>query len=279
MKKKLITAFLGLLLLSSTAYSKQEEAVIPMDAKLEYNTALDLYKLGKYEEAIACLRTAIRLYPDFTDAYYNLGSILEYLNQSDEAIYILKQAVTRNPKDDEAAFKIAQIAVKIGDRQTASQYIAMIPTTSEFFIQGKELMMKHNLAKAAPPNKTKSKVPQASSTYLNISSPTGISTDSDGNVYIASFSDNAIIKVTPDNKRMIFFKDRILKGPIAITNDSLGNMYIANYNANNILKITKSGRAEVFISHAPKPYAVHVGGNMLFVSCQGSNAVIRKRLY
>lgn len=279
MKKKLLIVLLGILLLSSTVFARCEEAVIPMDAKLEYNNALDMYKLGKYEEAIACFRTAIRLYPDFIDAYYNLGSILDYLNQGDEAIYVLKQIISRKQDDYEAAYKIAQISVKLGDKRTASEYLALIPATSEFYIQGKELMMKHNLTQTTPAGKTKSKIPQNSSMYLNISSPTGISTDSDGNVYIASFSDNAIIKVTPDNKRMIFFKNSILKGPIAIANDSLGNMYIANYNANNILKISKNGHAEVFIQNAPKPYAVHVGGNMLFVSCQGSNAVIRKRLF
>ena len=279
MKKKLLIVLLGILLLSSTAFARCEEAVIPMDAKLEYNNALDMYKLGKYEEAIACFRTAIRLYPDFIDAYYNLCSILDYLNQGDEAIYVLKQIISRKQDDYEAAYKIAQISVKLGDKRTASEYLALIPATSEFYIQGKELMMKHNLTQTTPAGKTKSKIPQNSSMYLNISSPTGISTDSDGNVYIASFSDNAIIKVTPDNKRMIFFKNSILKGPIAIANDSLGNMYIANYNANNILKISKNGHAEVFIQNAPKPYAVHVGGNMLFVSCQGSNAVIRKRLF
>lgn len=279
MKKKLLIVLLGILLLSSTAFARCEEAVIPMDAKLEYNNALDMYKLGKYEEAIACFRTAIRLYPDFIDAYYNLGSILDYLNQGDEAIYVLKQIISRKQDDYEAAYKIAQISVKLGDKRTASEYLALIPATSEFYIQGKELMMKHNLTQTTPAGKTKSKIPQNSSMYLNISSPTGISTDSDGNVYIASFSENAIIKVTPDNKRMIFFKNSILKGPIAIANDSLGNMYIANYNANNILKISKNGHAEVFIQNAPKPYAVHVGGNMLFVSCQGSNAVIRKRLF
>ena len=279
MKKRLLIVFLGILLLSSNAFAKSEEAAIPIDAKLEYNNALDMYKLGKYEDAIACLRTAIRLYPDFIDAYYNLGSILDYLNQGDEAIYVLKQIISRKQDDYEAAYKIAQIAVKLGDRRTASEYLALIPASSEFYIQGKELMMKYNLAKTAPAGKVKSKIPQTSSMYLNISNPTGISTDSDGNVYIASFSDNAIIKVTPDNKRMIFFKNSILKGPIAIANDSLGNMYIANYNANNVLKISKNGNAEVFIQNAPKPYAVHVGGNMLFVSCQGSNAVIRKRLF
>ena len=141
MKKKLLIVLLGILLLSSTAFARCEEAVIPMDAKLEYNNALDMYKLGKYEEAIACFRTAIRLYPDFIDAYYNLGSILDYLNQGDEAIYVLKQIISRKQDDYEAAYKIAQISVKLGDKRTASEYLALIPATSEFYIQCKDLMM------------------------------------------------------------------------------------------------------------------------------------------
>ena len=282
----------------SPAIAKEKEAIVPIDAKLEYNNGLDMYKLGKYEEAIACFRTAIRLYPDYIDAYYNLGMLLEYLNQGDEAIYVLKQILARKPDDDEAAYKIAQISVKLGDRTVASQYIAMIPPTSEYYIKGKELMMKHGLQKVPPPGKTKSKLPEHSGGYLNVTSPTGITTDAQGNVYIASFTDNAIIKVTdaqgnvyiasftdnaiikvtPDNKRIIYFKNPILRGPISIASDTAGNLYIANYNANNVLKLSNTGRAEVFISNAAKPYAVHVGGNMLFVSCQGSNSVIRKKI-
>lgn len=280
MFKPFLTALLLVLLSFSLAYAEQpEDTVIPIDAKLEYNNALDMYKLGKYEDSIACLRTAIRLCPDYIDAYYNLGAILDYLNQGDEAIYIYKQILARKSDEYEAAYKIATISVKLCDRITASQYIAMIPATSEYYIKAKELMLKHNLAKVAPPNKTKSKIPQNSSAYLNISAPTGIATDSEGNVYIASFSDNAIIKVTPDNRRMIYFKNPILKGPISMAGDSEGNLYIANYNANNVLKLSKSGKVEIFLDNTQKPYAVHVGGDMLFVSCQGNNAVIRKRLY
>ena len=278
MIKKILILFLGILLFLSPVIAKEKEAIVPIDAKLEYNNGLDMYKLGKYEEAIACFRTAIRLYPDYIDAYYNLGMILEYLNQGDEAIYVLKQILARKPDDDEAAYKIAQISVKLGDRTVASQYIAMIPPTSEYYIKGKELMMKHGLQKVPPPGKTKSKLPEHSGGYLNVTSPTGITTDAQGNVYIASFTDNAIIKVTPDNKRIIYFKNPILRGPISIASDTAGNLYIANYNANNVLKLSNTGRAEVFISNAAKPYAVHVGGNMLFVSCQGSNSVIRKRI-
>jgi len=275
MQKIIVIVFF--ILLISPCYASESETVIPIDAKIEYNNGLDMYKLGKYEEAIACFRTAIRLSPDLIDAYYNLGSILDYLNQGDEAIYVLKQIVVRKPDDYEAIYKIAQIAAKIGDKSTASQYVSLIPAKSSYYIQAKELIQKYNLQTSSTkkePNKFSN-----SGAYLNVDSPTGIATDQHGNVYVASFTENVIIKILPDNRRIVFFKSPILKGPISIALDPNGDMYIANYNANNVLKLSNSGKADIFISNAPKPYSVHIGGGMLFVSCQGSNAIIRKQLH
>ena len=72
---KKIFAFLILFLsLNISAFAE-----IPMDAKLDYNQGIDFYKLGMYERAIESFRCAIRTYPDYLDAYYNLGTVLEYL--------------------------------------------------------------------------------------------------------------------------------------------------------------------------------------------------------
>lgn len=269
--KLLIVTILMLLFLPLTRAAE----IVPTDAKIEYNNGIDLYKTGKYEDAISAFRTAIRLYPDYLDAYYNLGSILEYLNQGDEAIYVFKQILARNPKDYEASLKVSQVAAKLGDRITASQYAAMIPASDSHYAEARALMAKYNLGNIRKNLATTTKIPQRNSSYLNISSPTGIATDKEGNVYIASFTDNAVIKITPDGKRIIFFKSSMLKGPISIAIDGVGNMFIANYNANNVIKVSRLGAPEVFLESVMKPYAVHVGGNMLFVSCQGSNSVMR----
>ena len=259
LKNNLIILFLGIILFFSTAYIKQEErTVIPIDAKLEYNNALDRYRQGNYEDAIASLRTAIRICPDYIDAYYNLGAILDYLNQTDEAISVYKQILNRDEKEFEAVYKIAKLAIKSGDKVEASRYIALIPASSSYFIKGKELMQQYNLTQTVLQESKKSNVPQTSSTYLNVTSPTGIASDVEGNIYIASFADNAIIKVSPEGKRMIFFKNNILKGPISIVFDSFKNMYIANYNANNILKLSKNGSVEVFLTNTPQPYSLHI---------------------
>ena len=103
MFKKLIVATTISLMVSLTAIS----AEIPVDAKLDYNQGIDFYKLGMYERAIESFRSAIRTYPDYIDAYYNLGVVLEYLKNYSEAINVFKQIYLRNPNDYEVIYKLA----------------------------------------------------------------------------------------------------------------------------------------------------------------------------
>ena len=89
MLKRIIATIL--LSMSISVYA----AEIPIDAKLDYNQGIDFYKLGMYERAIESFRSAIRTYPDYIDAYYNLATILEYLKQYAEALNIYKQVYLR----------------------------------------------------------------------------------------------------------------------------------------------------------------------------------------
>lgn len=67
------------------------------------------YKLGvkhglakEYREAADAFMVAIRLQPDYADAYYGLGHAYFDMGQWKEAIQALEQAVALNPKDREA---------------------------------------------------------------------------------------------------------------------------------------------------------------------------------
>ena len=97
-------------------------------------------------------------------------------------------------------------------------------------------------------------------------------------VYVATFSDNSIIKITPDNKRIVFLKSDKIKGPISLASDEVGNIYVSNYSANNVLKITPQGVCSVLVEKLDKPYGLHVNGNMLFITCQGSNSIYRQKI-
>ncbi len=274
MLKKIFATIL--LSLSMSVYA----AEIPVDAKLDYNQGIDFYKLGMYERAIESFRSAIRTYPDYIDAYYNLATILEYLKQYAEALSIYKQVYLRNPNDYEVIYKLALMSSKLEDYTKTSEYLSLIPPSSSYYQRGQELAESVKVSTQLPPQKTNapSKIATKSGIYENILSPTGITTDSQGNIYVATFSDNTILKITPEGKRVVFLKSALISGPISLASDNAGNIYVSNYNTNNVVKITPQGVASVLVSKIDKPYGLHVEGNMLFITCQGSNSILRQKL-
>ena len=276
MFKKILATSLLTLLFSTSVLAVE----IPMDAKLDYNQGIDFYKLGMYERAIESFRSAIRTYPDYIDAYYNLGTILEYLRNDSEAIVIFKQIYMRNPNDYEVIYKLANLSAKIEDYTKAGEYLNLIPPSSEYYKSAQELAesVKINTVKPEIQSNTQSNIATQTGIYENILSPTGITTDKDGNIYVATFSDNSIVKITPNNKRIVFVKSDKIKGPISLASDEIGNIYVSNYSANNILKITPQGAVSVLIERLDKPYGLHVNGNMLFITCQGSNSIYRQKI-
>lgn len=267
-------------ILLSLSMAATYAAEIPIDAKLDYNQGIDFYKLGMYERAIESFRSAIRTYPDYIDAYYNLATILEYLKQYAEALNIYKQVYLRNPNDYEVIYKLASMSSKIEDYTKATEYLRLIPQSSSYYARGQELAesIKISTTLPTPQSNAPSKIATQSGIYENILSPTGITTDNQGNVYVATFSDNSILKITPDGKRQVFLKSTLISGPISLASDKIGNIYVSNYNTNNVLKITPQGVATIFVSKIDKPYGLHVEGNMLFITCQGSNSILRQKL-
>ena len=145
MLKKVLTTLL--LSLSISVYA----AEIPMDARLDYNQGIDFYKLGMYERAIESFRSAIRTYPDYIDAYYNLATILEYLKQYAEALSIYKQVYIRNPNDYEVIYKLAFLSSKLEDYTKASEYLSLIPETSSYYKRGQELAEPIKVSTTLPP--------------------------------------------------------------------------------------------------------------------------------
>lgn len=58
---------------------------------------LDYYWEGKYEKSIEAAREAIKLKPDYADAYNNMGCAYNALDQYDKSIEVFKMALTLNP--------------------------------------------------------------------------------------------------------------------------------------------------------------------------------------
>ena len=240
----------GLICAAATTASFGE---IATDAKLQYNKGIDFYKLGQFEESANCFKRAIDLDPNYIDAYYNLGSILEYLNQKEAALSVFKQIILRKPEDYEAVYKTAVLSKNLGEYEKAKMYLSLIPPNSKVGIQAQKLAaeMETTLTEL---QKTKAQEQEAQAEeltdgmYEDISSPTGLVTDKNGNLYIAGFSENTIFKIGPDNKKIVYIKSEKIDGPIGLAIDDSNNIYIANYNKNNVLKVDTNGTITEFVT-------------------------------
>lgn len=256
------------------------------DAKLQYNKGIEYYQTGMYSQAAECFKKATEFDPNFIDAYFNLGSLMEYLKQDDEALNAFKQIILRKPDDYEAVYKAAELSKKTGNTEKATMYLSLIPQDSIYAPMAKKLAEQMNVdipTEKAKENEIKSfedanPMNNSNGVYSDIHSPTGVVTDSEGNLYVASFSDNTIYKIGADQKKVVYVKNTAINGPIGLERDLAGNLYIANYNKNNVIKVDKSGNVTEIISNIPSPYCMHITGNLLFVSAQGNNTVIRYKL-
>lgn len=277
MIKKTLTLLLMILILSSGVFAEE----IASEAKLIYNEGVELYKLGEYERSMQAFRKATELDPNYIDAYYNLGTVLEYLKQDREALTVFKQIIVRKPDDYEAVYKAAVLSMRLGENDKAKSYLSIIPNSANIAPKAQELAkqlqtdMQTIKAEENARQKAQEKIPQSNNVYNNLSSPTGLTTDSKGNLYVAGFSDNTIYQITPSGQKIVFLKDVRVNGPIGLATDNQGSIYVANYNNNNVLKVSSTGDVTVLIGNVQKPYGLHIDGNILYISSQGSNAVIK----
>ena len=279
MKFKTIITALSIVLLLSTATANADNMT---EAKLQYNKGIDFYKIGQYDRSMECFRKAIELDPDYIDAYYNLGSILDYLGQDEAALTVFKQIIVRKPTDYDSVYKAAELSKKLGQIEKAKSFLSIIPAGTyvnpKAYQLARELNTDLQTLQYENNLKEQPKQPHTNGVYENIPSPTGITTDKSGNLFVAGFSDNVIFKITPEGDRIVFLKDKRLNGPIGIINDDAGNLYIATYNADNVLKVTSTGQVSILIEDVLKPYGLYISNGTLFISSQGSNAVIRYKL-
>lgn len=280
----ILKTVLAIAFLAST--SNISFGAIATDAKLQYNKGIDYYQLGQFEESANCFKKAIELDPNYIDAYYNLGSILEYLKQDEAALAVFKQIILRKPEDYESVYKAAALSKKVGEYEKAKMYLTLIPTDSLIGARAKKLAESMNTdiptikAEQTEPDTYTEATPQNNSDgmYSDISSPTGLVADKNGNLYVAGFSDNTIYKIGPDNKKIVYIKSEKIDGPIGLAIDNNENIYIANYNKHNILKVDKNGAIIPLIENIKNPYCMYITDGLLFISSQGSNSVVRYKL-
>lgn len=269
--KKLFTLFAILIMSINVAFATGTEAL------LFYNKGIDYYKKGAYDEAINYFRRSIDVDPDFIDAYYNLGTVLEYLEQYDSALTVFKQIIVREPEDYDAVYRAAWLSYKLGEINKAKTYLALIPENSARYNDAKSLLSQLGGGPIPKPT-TFVEQQKTSGLYENITSPTGVVTDNDGNIYVGQYGVNSVLKITTDGKKILYLKDPKINGPIGLAFDSRQNLYIANYNADNVLKVTRDGAISVLISSVKNPYGLYIKNDILYVTLQGASSVLKYKL-
>ncbi len=255
------------------------------EAALLYNEAIDLYRQDDVNRSIEMFKKAIELKPDFYEAHYNLAQILMSVNKNDEAYNSLLELVKLKPNDSEILYNIGKIQYKRGYLSSAHSYLTKISNSAPQYESAKLLIDK--IEKRQKELELENKIKQNKTTFdsqglalgvelAEFEAPSGIALDNRGNIYIASFLDNTIHKISVYGQKTVFSNSVLIRGPIGIAIDKNNNIYVANYSANTIVKITPEGNASLF-SKVQKPYCLIYDNqnNKLYVTEQETNKLIK----
>lgn len=288
-------------------------AELPKAAVDYYNAGIDYYQTGNINKSIESFKSAIYLAPDFYEAYYNLGQIQFATNKLDEAIATYLKINTLRPNDEENIYYLAQAYYKRGFLTKAVQYYKQVTPQSSYYVPAQEdlkkVVARQEELKAQA--EAKKQELQEKATYLNVSSaangetptldikpanvavqnvsltkvqtytdikaPSGVAIDTKGNIYVASFAENAIYKIDETGVKTVFAKENI-SGPVGVTVDEFDNIYVANYTSGNILKVNQAGVGAIVLT-LKNPYIISIKGKFLYITEQVSNTVLKYKLY
>ena len=280
---KRLFIILGLSLFLGVGFANTAQAY-STEGAMYYNEGLDLYSKGEYAKAIQAFKTAVAKDPDFIDAYYNMGALFEYLKSYNSAIACFSKINQLDPNDSETIVKLAELYYNIGNYERALFYITKIKDTDDFY--GKAKSIKNQIVVAQQKAAAKSSLAnvntanEANKKIIDkFSGPTGLAMNSQGVLFVASYTDNSIYKIMPNGQTYLYSKSPMLGGPIGLAFDSMDNLYVANYAKNNILKINKAGQVYTFIKNVTNPYYLIINNDNLYITEQGNNTVIRYKLY
>ena len=245
-----------------------------------YKTGVKMLKMRAYDSAINSFYKALEYNPKLSDAYYNIASIYVVKKDYDEAYNNYVKAIAINPNDYDSILQAAKIAYNKKNYSLTLKYLKYIPddyekyhivqqirkdATEQFDVQ-KGRIERAKISKSTPTQKV---------LIDKFEAPAGMVVDADGNMFVACYSDNAIVKIDKNKNRINYVKNGMLEGPVGLAIDEYDNIYVANFEADNILKITKSGNVSVFMEKVSKPYFLYIKDDILYISEQGNDVVIK----
>jgi hypothetical protein len=283
---------------SLSLVSQQVQAESPQAIEA-FNTGMRAFEKGQYEAAIQAFEQAVGIDPAYGDAWYNLGSVNFRVKKYEAARFAFQKAVWRNPKDPESRYNLAWSLENLGKTKEAYDAYQQVPVGSAVYGQAQQKMAQ--LAKllqagnstAVSTNNSGLRPANTSSltkpatwfggigkrqllVSTGLGGPTGIATGTAGELYVANYSKNSIVKVLPNGKQQIVAEGGLLAGPIGLARDPRnGHLYVANYLKNNLVRITPDGKMSLLATGFGKPYMLYfdVASHTLFVSEQETNTV------
>ncbi len=248
-------------------------------ANAAYKTGVSFVRSRAYDNAVSSFEQALKYNPKMTDALYNIASVYVAQKKYDEAYNTYVKIIALNPYDYDSIFQAAKISYNRKNYALAMKYLKFIPDDYQYYHVAKQM---YNDASEMF-NLEKNKIARAKITTADensrvlidkFNSPAGMVVDSEGNMFVASYTDNAIVKVDKYKNKTNFIKDYLLDGPVGLAIDNYDNIYIANYDANNILKATKGGNVSVFMDKVSQPYFLYIKNDVLYISEQGNDVVL-----
>ena len=259
------------------------EEELEQKANIAYNKGVKLLKMKAYDTALFMFKEALSYNPKSSDAYYNIANIYVAQQNYDEAYNNYVKAIALNPRDYDALLQAAKISYNRQNYALALKYLKHIPDDYEkyYIVQNlqKDAQEQFDLQKNTI---ERSKISTATQTKRVVvdkfNAPAGMVVDSEGNMYVACYSDNSIVKLDRNKNKSNLVKDYLLDGPVGLAIDKYDNIYVANFDADNILKITKGGQVSIFMNKVSKPYFLYIKNDILYVSEQGNNVVLTYNL-
>ena len=287
MNKKVTLLLLTSILLQIAPLAYGESA----DAIRYYNRGVDQYTKGNTKEAVRLFEKATLHDPNYTDAFYNLGSLYFQNEQFNKAQSTFQRVVELNPKDAQALYNLALCHEKLNNYQKAIDFLQRIPKNNRKYNRAQAKVVELS-AKIEPDDTPALRTTKAKKPYptpkLSVKTfakdflgPTGIAMDRKGTLYVADYSKSLIYKVNPYGEKSVFAEGEGLHGPIGLAvDDKTGDLFVANYAQNNIAKVDSYGDVSIVASGLNKPYYLYLDRDqrVLYISEQETNTISKIKL-
>jgi tetratricopeptide (TPR) repeat protein len=114
---------------AALAEFEQELQLDPINGNAAYEIGDIHRQAGRFDQAQNLFERALKFYPDFEEAHTGLASVLMSLNKPEDALLHLQKAITLDPNDEVAWYRLAQVQRTLGntaEQQKASQEFARL---------------------------------------------------------------------------------------------------------------------------------------------------------